>query len=302
VKALPIALLMLLLATPGSRAQDAGQLHTRRAPTPIDSVPAGQDTAPQAGDVTHAVPAEDALHLSFDGLLQRHVHDGLVDYGGLMHERGVLQGYLASLSRTDIQRFTRQQTLALWINAYNAATLELMLDYQGRIDSIKDISSSKRWDAERWQVAGRTLSLDTIEHKILRPMGDPRIHFAIVCASRSCPDLRAGAYLPSHIDSQLDDAARHFFADPTKGLAFTTSHGFFGGTDYELWLSPILDWFEEDFERAKGDVVSFVLPYAPPAAAAFIRQHRGDLDIEHFDYDWSINDDPARRADAGPGS
>ena len=277
---LPLALLTaLLLPTPDARGQEPSP-----APTPAPTAAAGSVT-----------PHAAALHEPFDALLREHVRDGRVHYAGLLAQRAALRAYLATLADVDASRFTREQTLALWINAYNAATLELMLDHFGKLDSIRDIPSSQRWEAERWRVAGRRVSLDAIEHEILRPLGEPRIHFAIVCASRSCPDLRSEAYVPTRLDEQLDDATRHFLADPAKGLATATTRGFFGGENHELRLSRIFDWFEEDFERGGGDVVSFVLPYAPTVAAGFIRSHRDDLDVEHLDYDWSINDDPARR-------
>ena len=136
------------------------------------------------------------------------MHDGVVDYTGLLEERATLRRYLAQLAATDPDALAPDARTALWINAYNAFTLELVLDHLGRIDGIRDIPSGKRWKAERWKVGAATYSLDAIEHEILRPQGDPRVHFALVCASVSCPDLRAEAYLPGTLDAQLDDAPR----------------------------------------------------------------------------------------------
>ena len=242
------------------------------------------------GAATAAAERADAgLHAPYDALLRQFVRDGVVDYTGLSARRDELQGYLRALAATDPDALSRDEQAALWINAYNAFTLELMLEYLGRIDGIKDISSGKRWKHERWDVGGTRYSLDQIEHEILRPRGDARVHFALVCASVSCPDLRAEAYVGATLDAQLDDAARHFLADTSKGLRTAMESGFFGGDDPTLYLSKIFDWFEEDFEGDGQDVVDFVLRYAPAEDAAFIRRHRDDLDVDHMDYDWSLN-------------
>jgi hypothetical protein len=244
------------------------------------------------GSITDEAPTirpDTGAHKLFDALLHEFVHDGVVDYTGLSRQRPRLKSYLETLAVVDPGSLDRNALIAFWVNAYNAFTIELILENLGRIDSIKDISSSKRWDAKRWLVSGRKYSLDEIEHKIMRPMGEPRIHFALVCASFSCPDLRPEAYLPQTLDKQLTDAARHFLANNKKGLRTRMEKGFFGGDDPTLYLSSIFDWFEGDFEKNGGDVLSFVRQYAPKKAVAFIDQHRDDLDIDNFDYDWSLN-------------
>jgi len=230
----------------------------------------------------------DALHAGFSTLLANFVKDGWVDYEGLKAEGSdELRAYLGRLGRTDPGSLDRPATFAFWLNAYNAFTLQLILEHHGKIDSIKDIPSSKRWDAKRWTIHGEAYSLDQIEHEILRPMGDARVHFGLNCASKSCPDLPSEAFLPSKVDAQLDAAAKHFLADPFKGAKVVTEDGWFG-KDHNLYLSKIFSWFDDDFER-DGDVEDFVLPYLPDDAAAYVREHRDDLDIEYFDYDWSLN-------------
>jgi hypothetical protein len=252
-------------------------------------------TAPGSAPSAASPSALDALHAPFDALLKRHVAKGRVDYDALGDERADLRAYLGSLAEASLEDATRDETMVVWINAYNASTLELILDHWRRIDSIKDISSGKRWKDERWTVAGRRVSLDDMEHEILRPMGEPRVHFALVCASISCPDLRDEAYLGASLDAQLSDATARFLSDRSKGLRVGTSKGFFGGTNHELTLSKIFDWFEEDFERDGGSVIDFVLAHGPADAVAFVTRHRDDLEVEHLDYDWSLNHDPARR-------
>ncbi|GJM20975.1 MAG: DUF547 domain-containing protein [Planctomycetota bacterium] len=261
------------------------------AAKPAQQVSPAQPTqqTPPTQDDTATVHPGDALHAPFDTLLSNFVKDGWVDYAGLKEEgRDELRVYLGQLGQTDPASLDRPATLAFWLNAYNAFTLQLILEHHGKIESIKDISSSKRWDAERWTVHGENYSLDQIEHEILRPMGDARVHFGLVCASKSCPDLLSEAFLPSTLEAQLDAAARGFLADTFKGANVVTEDGWFG-KDYNLYLSKIFSWFDDDFERGDTHVVDFVLPYLPDAAAKYVREHRDDIDVEYFDYDWSLN-------------
>jgi hypothetical protein len=204
-------------------------------------------------------PSAGGLHAPFDALLAAHVRAGVVDYRGLLAQRQVLDDYRAALAGAPLARLSREETLAFWINAYNAFTLELI-----------------------------------IEHEVLRKLGEPRIHFAIVCASKSCPDLRSEAYVAERLEEQLADATARFLSDERKGLATSTSSGFFGGEEHEVRLSRIFDWFEQDFEAGDGSVLGFVRDHAPAAAATFLREHSADLDLEWLDYDWTLNDAPLR--------
>lgn len=229
-----------------------------------------------------------SLHAPYDRLLRAHVRDGAVDYAGLKKREAALDDHLRTLGRTDPDRLSRDGKLAFWINAYNAFTLKLILRHYPNVTSIKEIPN--RWDHQEWTVGGKKYSLDQIEHKILRKMDEPRIHFAIVCASKSCPDLAAEAYLPETIDAQLTAATRRFLADGSKGLAVSLESGWFGGRKPVVRLSRIFSWFSEDFERASGDVIGFVLLHAPEDAQRFIRAHREEIDVKYMDYDWSLND------------
>ncbi len=250
------------------------------SPTPVVYAPT-DDTAAAAPQSASA-----KLHAPFDAILKEHVRDGLVDYKALGKDTDDLDAYIASLGRVDPARLARDDKMVFWINAYNAFTLRLILD-NPKIDSIKDISAGKRWKAERWAVNGKKYSLDQIEHEILRPMGDARVHFALVCAALSCPDLAPEAYVAERLDEQLDRQGRVFVTNNKKGLRTYIDDGWFGGPTVEI--SAIFDWFEEDFVSSSTDIVDFVLPYASEADAAFMRKHRKDLDVEHFDYDWSLN-------------
>lgn len=248
-------------------------------------------SAPAAEPVTAspavvAAPAHDATHAAFTSLLQRFVRDGAVDYAGLSAAgpRAELQAYLAQLSSLEgMSGWSRAEQTAFWINAYNAWTLELMLR-NPEVASIRDITWF--WSSP-WKIAlapfpglGKgTLTLDDIEHGILRKeLPDPRLHMALVCASKSCPPLRSEAYVASRLDAQLDDQARTFLGDPTKNQVDLA-----GGA---LKLSRIFEWYGGDFEVA-GGVAAWVARYLPPEQAEAVRG--GKLAVSYLPYDWSKN-------------
>ncbi|RMD80121.1 MAG: DUF547 domain-containing protein [Gammaproteobacteria bacterium] len=171
----------------------------------------------------------------------------------------------------------RAERLAFWINAYNILAMDTVLRHWP-VDSIKEAGGwlTPVWDLPAGTVAGRRVSLGEVEHRILRPMGEPRIHFAIVCASVSCPDLRAEPYTAARLEAQLEDQARRYLASP-KGAR----------REGATWhLSRIFAWFEEDFARV-GGVAAFVrprLPASPGAAAPAFQRWEADLP-----YDWHLN-------------
>jgi hypothetical protein len=225
------------------------------------------------------------LHAPYDGLLTRHVRGGAVDYAGLSKEAAVLDAYLAKLAVEDETKLPRADRLAFWINAYNAFTLALVLEPEERPKSIRDLPSP--WDSRRWKAAGRTLSLNDIEHEILRKeFREPRIHFALVCAARSCPDLRSEAWQADRIEEQLADATARFLGDRTKGLATGTASD---GKPF-LRLSRLFDWYRADFETEGGTVLDFLIPRLGERDGAWLRQFREPVRVEYLEYDWSLND------------
>lgn len=226
-------------------------------------------------------------HRAYDAMLRNYV-DGS---GGVAYARwkkdGVapLREYLELLADADPSELAnRQEQLAFWINAYNALTLYGILEFYPT-KSIKD-HVSYLWGFNFWknillEVGGEDRSLDDIEHKILRPMREPRIHFAIVCASRGCPPLRAEAYTGEKLEQQLSDNARRFFSDPLK---FRLDKA--GKT---LFLSPILKWFEGDFGAGERAMLQRIGPWIPDREATeFLGKN--SVKIEWLDYDWAIND------------
>lgn len=238
--------------------------------------------APLAGAA--ATPFDRALYAALLEAHTRKVPDlagTRVDYAALARSPR-WRSLVASLERSDPSALAgRDERLAFWIDAYNVLAMDLMVEHHP-VESIRDIGSFLRpvWRRTAGTIGGRGYSLDEIEHGILRPMGDPRIHAAVVCASTSCPDLRREPFEADRIDAQLDDAMRRFLADPRKGLAVEAERG-------RVRLSKIFDWFDEDFEAA-GGVLPFVARHAPPEARAWIEAHP-DADVVHFDYDWSSN-------------
>lgn len=175
------------------------------------------------------------------------------------------------------------EKLAFWINAYNILAIDLVQNAYP-VDSIKDLGSffSPVWKAKAGTIGGRSYTLEEIEHKILRPMGEPRIHAAIVCASVSCPPLARTPFTPERINAQLDSIVRAWLSNPEKGLRLDRD-------DETLNVSKIFRWFESDFE-AGGGVIQFVLPHMATEDADWLREHRADLDLEYFDYAWGLNE------------
>ena len=227
---------------------------------------------------TAAAPAP--AHAEWTALLKTYVHSGEVDYRGLKEHAAVLNGYLRTLVAVkDAKALPPGERMAFWINAYNAYTVRLILDHYP-VDSIRSIGllPGAAFRQGFIPLTGKELSLNGIEDR-LRAMKDPRIHFALVCASKSCPELRPEAYTGARIEAQLDDAARRFLADKRKNR--------FDAPDRTLRVSSIFKWYRGDFEGAGGSLESWLVRYAPAAAGPALRG--GGAKIEFLDYDWSLN-------------
>ena len=209
-------------------------------------------------------------HEAFDELLNKYVDArGGVDYAGLQTEHAKLNSYLASLAEeAPTEAWSRDARLAYWINAYNAATLDLILDHYP-LRSIKDLDGGNPWDVPRVRLGGQTYSLNAIENEVIRPrFREPRIHFAVNCAAEGCPPLRNEAYRAERLDAQLTEQTRRYLTDD----AYTRLEG------DALRVSRIFDWYGEDF----GDV------------AAFVRAYRDDVPagatVTFSEYDWALNE------------
>ena len=229
-------------------------------------------------------------HIDFadwDRLLMTYVMEGeganLFDYAAVTGaDRQALDGFLARMAALPISRFARPQQFAYWINLYNALTVRVVLDHFP-VETIRDIDISPGWFADGpWdkaliEVEGEALTLNDIEHRILRPIWrDPRIHYAVNCASIGCPDLRPTAYRAEGLDAALDEAARSYVNDP-RGVTIR---------DGRITVSKIYDWFYEDFGRSPESLKAHLLRYAEPELAA---QMEAIGKIHDTDYDWRLN-------------
>lgn len=237
------------------------------------SAPAPLLASPATAPMTSPWDTYDALLKTYVSVGAKHgISLTLIDYTGLKSDPRLQQVLTAIAQYPRDQLNTKDKRLAFYINTYNLLAIKMVADHWP-IDSIKDVGSlfHSVWNKKAGIVMGRELTLDEIENDILRPMGDPHIHFAIVCASVSCPNLRPEAYRVDRLGAQLNDQVRGFLANPRKGMRLAA------GT---LTLSPIFDWFDDDFETS-GGVLRFIQGYRSEV--------RDGVDIRYFDYDWSVN-------------
>ncbi|WP_397364660.1 DUF547 domain-containing protein [Olleya sp. R77988] len=211
-------------------------------------------------------------HQLWDELLTENVSEnGTVNYPSLMKNYGKLNAYINLLDKIKQKDLTvtKEQKLAFWINAYNAFTVDLILrNYP--VKSIKDIKDP--WKQRLWKLGDKWYNLDEIEHQILRKMDEPRIHFAIVCASYSCPKLQNTAFTAENLEAQLTNATKAFLNDP-KHNQIEEAH---------LKLSKIFKWFAKDFKQ-NGSIVSFISKYNTSKISE-------DAKISYKDYNWDLND------------
>lgn len=205
-----------------------------------------------------------------------------VDYAAL-REDPAWRRLVATLETSDPAALeSRAEALAFWINAYNVLAIDWVVR-KGPAGSIRDFGNLLRpvWKKKAGRVGERDVTLDEIEHGILRPLGEPRIHFAIVCASTSCPSLRREPFRAGDLERQLDEQTRAFLADPRKGLAIERG-------PEDVRLSKILDWFAADFGKAAG-VIEFVTRHAPDADRPWLAEHADEMDLVYLPYDWRVN-------------
>ena len=220
-------------------------------------------------------------HDIWDALLAENVtEDGLTNYKGFVENKDKLDEYLARLSNNapNPEAWSIEEQLAYWINAYNAFTVKLIVDNYP-VESIKDLHPvnipfiSSVWHKKFFKIAGEKMNLDHIEHGILRKeFNEPRIHFAINCASISCPVLLNEAYVPEKIEEQLQRQAVNFINDPERNQIGSN----------EVKLSKIFSWFKGDFTKEKI-LIDYINQYSKTVVG------RG-VDIGYLDYDWKLNE------------
>lgn len=239
--------------------------------------------------IAFPAPAEQKFDFSgWDALLKKNVRpttlEGVrlnaLDYARVRTDPEFKKIVSALKSFSPARLKIRDQKLAFWINVYNIMAVKMVLDHYP-VKSIKDAGSlfQSVWEQPAGQVGGKKISLNDIEHKILRKMDEPRMHVAIVCASVSCPDLRREAYTAERLDAQLTDQMRRFLENRGKGMRLDSEEN-------RLYLSKIFSWFEGDFET-QGGVLKFVKAYCPEATRK--KMAGQNLKISYLDYNWNLN-------------
>lgn len=231
-------------------------------PKPKDSIKPKENTIPLKTTFDHTV---------WDDLLKKYVvKDGTVNYKGFKQNKSTLRAYLKSLeNQIPDSSWSKEEKLAFWMNVYNAYTVKIIIDNYP-IKSIKDIKAP--WDYRFIKIGKKWYTLNEVEHKILRKMGEPRIHFGINCASFSCPPLLNKAFTAENVNDELDKLAVLFINDPKRNTITTN----------KIEISKLFSWFSKDF-KTKGSLIDFLNKYstttiAPNALKSFKK------------YNWSLNE------------
>ena len=229
--------------------------------------------------------AYDPTHAHLQKVLDTRLAGGRVDYGALHAAPAELDAYLAEVASAPVASMSAAERKALWLNAYNALTIDLVAD-NAPLASIRDLDGGKVWDTRRYTVGGAQMTLNELEGG-LRAFGDPRVHAGLNCASIGCPPLSARVYTAASVEAQLDTAARTWAATATLS----------GGV---LSVSSIFDWYGDDFLARFGTATfdvpglegkteaaaNFIATYAPDKAAAL---RAGGYTVVYQAYDWRVN-------------
>jgi hypothetical protein len=223
-------------------------------------------------------------HSIFDQVLKTYVNNqGLVDYNGIAGDQS-FKIYMETLKSAQPDAMSRDGQLAFWINAYNAVTIAKVIEWKPK-KSVRETFVPGVWTGTKFfttrehTVAGRDLSQDDIENEILRKQfKDPRIHFAIICASSGCPLLPRFAYTEENVQTMLEEETRKYI-NSERGTKIDSAEN-------TLYLSKLFDWFAGDFEYKSGSVLNFIKPYLGQKALAFVEKNPK---IKYLPYDWALN-------------
>ncbi len=238
--------------------------------------PIGLETVPVKEEPTEK-PTKDVAtpkpnHAIWDGLLKKHVSSsGSVNYGALKSSLGDIEDYIDQLESLDNQAdWSRNEKLAYWINLYNAVTVRLILKNYP-VSSITKLHGGKPWNQKLVTIGGKSYSLDEIENKIIRPrFKEPRIHFAVNCAAKSCPKLMNGAFIANSLNSQLDKMTKSFINGDKNELS-----------EKKIEISKIFEWYKEDF-TSNGTLIDYLNKYANV-------QIKANAKVTFAEYDWQLN-------------
>lgn len=220
----------------------------------------------------------------FTQVLHDHVKNGAVNYKGIKADTRFAD-FIELLKKTDPHTISQKNRLAFWINVYNAFVLKIVAD-QYPIKSIMSKTAyalgKSNFQKKLVAINGISYSLNDVENDIIRPMGDPRIHFAINCAAKSCPPLRAEAFEASRLGEQLDEQTRQFLTNAEQNS--------FDFAKNEATVSKIFDWFQEDFKKYAAGVPEFISRYLPPELGKQLLAVGKTFKIKHHDYNWDLNE------------
>lgn len=210
------------------------------------------------------------LHQPWDNLLRKHVSTaGKVNYRGFQQDKKVLDAYLSTLANTPVEGLPRSAQLAYLLNLYNAATVQLIVEHYP-LKSITQLHGGKPWDVKRIAVGARRYSLNEVENDIIRPrFREPRIHFALNCAAKSCPTLWNRAYTPQNLEKVLTERTRVFLRDRQANVL----------SKDEVQVSKIFEWYAADF----GDLIAFLNQYGATKV-------QPKASVGYLPYDWSLNE------------
>ncbi len=226
---------------------------------------------------------EPPSHEKWSAMLKKHVRvDGLVDYQGFIGDKAELQAYLDIISKeAPAKNWSENDKMAYWLNAYNAFTVKLIIDNYP-VKSIKDLGPAIQiifvntpWDKKFFKIGSRKMTLNGIEHRILRnQFTEPRIHFALNCASMSCPKLRGEAYEGALLDKQLTEQAKAFLSDTSRNVVDVNNPK----------LSSIFNWYGGDMKKwSKLSLIQYINKYSPV-------QINESANIDYLKYDWNLNE------------
>lgn len=227
----------------------------------------------QEVEVEHKITETETFnHDLWNSLLQKHVSDqGNVNYKGFKADKTEFNSYLKSLSETPSQdSWSKDETLAYWMNVYNAFTIKLILDNYP-INSIKDIDGP--WNHRFIKIGDKWYTLNDVEHKIIRKMDEPRIHFALVCAAVSCPKLYNKAFTAKNLEADFVLLTKGFLSDSSKNEIF----------ENEIKLSKIFKWYGGDFKSNGKDLIDFLNEYSDVTISEKAKK-------SYKDYNWNLNE------------
>ncbi len=223
-------------------------------------------------------------HTLFTQVLTDHVKNGAVEYKAIKTDSRFSQ-YIAVLQKSNPEILTGEEKLAFWINAYNAFTIQYVLDkypIKSLMNKLSYVTGGGTFKTKFIEINGRKYSLNDIENDFIRPMGDPRIHFALVCGAKSCPPLRPEAYVVGRLSEQMNEQGRIFMSQSDKNR--------FDFEKNEIAISKIFDWFKDDFRKNGKSELEFISAYLPPEQAQKLLAQAATIKVKYTEYNWDLNE------------